>query len=60
MPDEATELGEATELRRKRLTLHSRYRGFLESDLIFRRFAESRGLRITHACFAEPGNPVRG
>lgn len=32
----------------------------VEVRLIFRRFAESRGLRITHACFAEPGNPVRG
>ncbi|MBR1133798.1 hypothetical protein [Bradyrhizobium iriomotense] len=32
----------------------------IEVRLIFRRFAESRGLRIAHACFAEPDKPVRG
>ncbi|WP_049824039.1 hypothetical protein [Bradyrhizobium sp. WSM2254] len=31
----------------------------IEVRLVFRRFAESRGLRIAHACFAEPGNPAR-
>ncbi|MCK1653208.1 hypothetical protein IVA88_17455 [Bradyrhizobium sp. 149] len=31
----------------------------IDVRLVFRRFAESRGLRIAHACFAEPGNPAR-
>lgn len=32
---------ESTSIRRKRLLLRSRYRGFLESDLVFGRFAEA-------------------
>lgn len=32
---------ESTSVRRKRLLLRSRYRGFLESDLLFGRFAET-------------------
>ncbi|MBR0969965.1 MULTISPECIES: hypothetical protein [Bradyrhizobium] len=32
----------------------------IEVRLIFRRFAEGRGLRIAHACFAEPDHPARG
>ncbi|MDX6749100.1 succinate dehydrogenase assembly factor 2 [Geminicoccaceae bacterium 1502E] len=32
---------ESTSIRRKRLLLRSRYRGFLESDLVMGRFAET-------------------
>jgi antitoxin CptB len=38
---------DALDSRRKRLLYRSRYRGFLESDILFRRFAESMLARLT-------------
>ena len=38
---------DALDSRRKRLLYRSRYRGFLESDILFRRFAEGMLPRLT-------------